>query len=100
MYVDLEDSLSDIDIIEWIEENVEILHPSDESDTSSDHPSRPLLGLLQGEQGAAMRYAFLGFFCGDGCNYANSVGFNLRSTSFVWLASFLRRCGIESPNLR
>ncbi|CDH57196.1 predicted protein [Lichtheimia corymbifera JMRC:FSU:9682] len=97
---DFEDELSDSDIEQF--EDIEPVPAFDEIDSRTDHPSGALIGVLHGEKGATMKFAFLGFFRGKGYTDQNSItaGFKLRSTSFVWLASFLRRCGIQTPNLR
>ncbi|KAJ8655374.1 hypothetical protein O0I10_008866 [Lichtheimia ornata] len=99
---DFEDEPYDSDI-EQIEDDIELVPAFDEIDSGTDHSSSgALIGVLHGEQGATMRFAFLGFFRGKGYTDQNSftVWIKLRSTSFVWLGSFLRRCGIESPSLR
>lgn len=98
--VDFEDELSDSDIEQF--EDIEPVPAFDEIDSRTDHPSGALIGVLHGEKGATMKFAFLGFFRGKGYTDQNSItaGFKLRSTSFVWLASFLRRCSIQTPNLR
>lgn len=93
---DLEDELE-------LEESMSLLPTTfDEAFVVDFHTDQraPTLILNMVHSQSLLKFFFMGFFTGDGCNSGVIRGFFLRSTCFGDLYKLLRACGIQKPNIR